>query len=76
MAVQNDKHLGVLAGLLQGDSPVGVRSSVANTVRRVIADDHSTQWVLAEVTQHPSRLFGCTLWMVQMLCDGSRHCGA
>lgn len=51
MLVQNDKHLGVLAGLLQGDSPVGVRSSVANTVRRLIADDHSTQWVLAEVTQ-------------------------
>ncbi|BDA42787.1 probable vacuolar protein 8 at C-terminar half [Coccomyxa sp. Obi] len=45
---QNDKHLGVLAGLLQGDSPVGVRSSVANIVRRLIADDHSTQWVLAE----------------------------
>ncbi len=47
--VQNDKHLGVLAGLLQVNSPVGVRSSVANIIRRVIADDHTTQWVLAEV---------------------------
>ena len=46
---QNDKHLGVLAGLLQADGPVGVRSSVANIIRRLIADDHTTQWVLAEV---------------------------
>lgn len=46
---QNDKHLGVLAGLLSGEGPVGMRSSIANTIRRLIADDHTTQWVLSEV---------------------------
>jgi hypothetical protein len=49
VCVQNDKHLGVLAGLLQADGLVSVRSSVANIIRRLIADDHTTQWVLAEV---------------------------